>query len=214
MNVLLYLVRHGETTYNAEGRIQGQSDARLSDLGRRQSQAVAESLAALPIEAVYASPLRRALETARYIAEMHGLTIQPDPRLMELDAGVFEGRLQSELAAVHPTELAQWLGGDEDFAIPGGESRRQLMLRGCEAIRAIASAGHREVVVVSHGGLISVVLRSLLKLSQPLPPFSLENGSITQVAVDDRGQFTLISLGRRNCPPRGLTEIAANKPAV
>jgi probable phosphoglycerate mutase len=193
-SLILYLIRHGETTYNAEGRIQGQSDAPLSELGRRQSQAVAEALAALPIEAVYSSPLSRALETARQIAAKHGLAVQTDPRLMELNAGVFEGRLRSELADLYPTELAQWLGGDEDFVIPGGESRRQLTVRGCEALRAIAAAGHHEVVVVTHGGLLSVTLRSLLKMSQPLPPFSLQNGSITRVTVDERSQFALVSL--------------------
>jgi broad specificity phosphatase PhoE len=193
-SLVLYLIRHGETTYNAEGRIQGQSDAPLSDLGHRQSQAAAESLAALPVEAVYSSPLSRAMETARRIAEKHRLTVQTDPRLMELNAGVFERRLRSELADAYPTELAQWLGGDEDFVIPGGESRRQLTVRGCEAIRLIASAGHREVVVVAHGGLLSATLRSLLNMEQPLPPFSLQNGSITRVTVDDRGQFALVSL--------------------
>jgi broad specificity phosphatase PhoE len=194
VKVLLHLVRHGETTYNAEGRIQGQSDAPLSDLGRRQSLAVAESLAALPIEAVYSSPLSRALETARQIALELGLAVETDPRLMELNAGVFEGRLRSDLANIYPAELAQWLGGDEDFLIPEGESRRRLTVRGCEVIRAIASAGHRQIVVVTHGGLLSVTLRSLLNMSQPLPPFSLQNGSITRLTVDDRGQFALVSL--------------------
>ena len=99
---------------------------------------------------------------------------------MELDAGVFEGQLRDDLAGTCPVELARWLGGDEDFAIPGGESRRQLMLRGCEAIRSIAAACHGEVVVVTHGGLLSVTLRALLNMPQPLPPFALLNGSITR----------------------------------
>ncbi len=162
MSVLLHLVRHGESTFNAEERIQGQSDAPLSDLGRRQSEAVAKALAEAPIEAVYSSPLSRALATARPIAEKHGLKVQTDPRLMELDAGVFEGQLRSDLANVYPAEFAHWLAGDEDFAIPGGESRRQLTIRGCEAIHAIAAAGHREAAIVTHGGLLSVAVRSLL----------------------------------------------------
>ncbi len=192
--MLLYCVRHGESTYNAEGRIQGQSDVPLSQLGRRQSEAAAQWLASLPIEAVYSSPLRRALQTAESIAEKHGLRVQPDPRLMELNAGVFQGKLRSDLAAIYPHEFGRWLGGDEDFVIPHGESRRQLSLRGCEAFRAIAAAGHSEAVIVTHGGLLSVTLRSLLNLSEPLPPFSLHNGSITRVMVDDRGRFALLAL--------------------
>ncbi len=189
----MYLVRHGETTYNAEGRIQGQSDAPLSELGHRQSAAVAEALAALPIEAIYSSPLRRARQTAEPIAAKLKLPVHDDPRLMELDAGQFEGRLRSELADVYPAELARWLSGDDDFAIPDGESRRQLAERGSAALRYIAAAGHRQAVVVTHGGLLSATLRSLLNLPQPMPPFAFQNSSITRVTGDDQGQFTLVA---------------------
>jgi broad specificity phosphatase PhoE len=206
--MLLYLVRHGETTYNAEGRIQGQSDAPLSELGRRQSEAVAKALAAVPIEAIYSSPLRRAQETAEPISARLKLPVIDDPRLMELDAGQFEGRLRSELADVYPVELACWLSGDEDFAIPGGESRRQLAERGCAALRAIAAAGHRQAVVVTHGGLLSATLRSLLNMSEAVSPFALQNGSITRVTADDHGQFTLVAFNeiehlREAGPSRG-----------
>lgn len=192
--MLLYLIRHGESTYNAEERIQGQSDVPLSELGRRQGQAVAEALATMPIEAVYSSPLCRASDTARPIADRHGLPVCTDPRLMELNVGVFANRLRSELADEYPTELAQWLGGDEDFVIPGGESRRQLTERGCEAIRSIVAMGHREAVIVTHGGLLSVTLRRLLNLVDPLPPFAIQNGSITRIAIDGNGRFSLVAL--------------------
>jgi broad specificity phosphatase PhoE len=191
---MLYLVRHGESTFNAEGRIQGQAEAPLSELGRRQSLAVADVLAVMPIEAIYSSPLRRALETAECIAAGCRLTVETDPRLKELDAGVFEGKLRSDLAAAYPAELARWLGGDEDFAIPGGESRRQLARRGCDAFRSIVAAGHMQVVVVTHGGLLSATLRELLDMPQPLPPFSLKNGSITRLLVDAQGRFSLVEL--------------------
>jgi broad specificity phosphatase PhoE len=192
--MLLYLVRHGETTFNAEGRIQGQSDAPLSELGRRQSLAVADALADVPIEAIYSSPLIRARETAECIAKRHRLAVQTDLRLMELNAGVFEGRLRGELMVAYPTELARWLGGDEDFAIPSGESRRQLAQRGCEAFRSIVAAGHRQAIIVTHGGLLSATLRTLLDMPQPLPPFSLQNGSIARLAVDGEGHFSLVAL--------------------
>ena len=115
-------------------------------------------------------------------------------RLMELNVGVFQDRLRSELAETYPLELARWLGGDEDFAIPGGESRRQLAERGCEALRSIATAGHCCTVVVTHGGLLSATLRSLLDLPQALPPFSLQNGAISRLTADRDGRFALIAL--------------------
>jgi probable phosphoglycerate mutase len=192
--MLLYLIRHGESTFNAEGRIQGQSEAPLSELGRRQGEAAADALAGRPIDAVYSSPLCRALETARPIATRHQLTTLTDPRLMEINAGVFEGHLRSELTVTQPVELARWLGGDEDFVIPGGESRRQLMQRGCAVLRSIAASGHDEVVVVAHGGLLTATLRALLEMLQPLPPFSLQNGSITRLQADPQGHFSSLAL--------------------
>jgi broad specificity phosphatase PhoE len=192
--MLLYLIRHGESTHNAAGRIQGQSDAALSELGRRQGFAAAEVLRSLPLDAIYSSPLRRAKETAEAVAAPHNLPIQTDPRLMELHVGVFQDRLRTELAEEYPDELSRWLSGDEDFVIPGGESRRQLTARGCEAIRSIVASGHSQIVIVTHGGLLSVVLRSLLGLSEPLPPFSIQNGSITRLSVDSAGRFELLAL--------------------
>jgi len=192
--MFLYLVRHGESTHNAEQRIQGQSDAALSELGRRQSEAVADALAKLPIDAVYSSPLCRAMETAQLVATKHGLAVHADPLLMELNVGAFQDKFRDELEKTHPRELSRWLSGDEDFVIPGGESRRQLTMRGCDAIRSIAAAGHQQTVIVTHGGLLSVTLRSLLNLLQPVPPFSLKNGSITRLAVDPHGHFTLLAI--------------------
>ena len=100
--MLLYCVRHGESTHNAEGRIQGQADIPLSDFGRRQSEAVAEALAALAIDAVYASPLRRALETAEIIARRVQLDVRTDARLMEIHAGIFQNRMRAEIQEQYP----------------------------------------------------------------------------------------------------------------
>jgi 2,3-bisphosphoglycerate-dependent phosphoglycerate mutase len=191
--MLLYLVRHGETILNAEKRIQGQVDAPLSDVGYRQSHAAADALATVPVDAIFASPLRRALETAGCIADRHDVPIQTDPRLMELNAGVFEGRLRSDLEVDYPTELARWLGDDDDFVIPSGESRRQLADRGCEAIRAISAMGYRHAVIVAHGGLFSAMLRVLLNATERLTPFSLRNGSITRLTTNGNGQFSIVS---------------------
>src|SRR5688572_13452490 len=135
--MILYCVRHGESAFNAEGRIQGQTNVPLSELGRRQSQAVAAALGRLPIEAVFSSPLERALETARPVAEALGLTVRIDERLMEINAGIFQGKVWNEIQAAHPREAQRWLAHDPDFVIPGGESRRSLMTRGRAALEAI-----------------------------------------------------------------------------
>lgn len=190
--MLIHCIRHGESTYNAEGRIQGQADVPLSELGRRQGEAAAAALAELPIEAVYSSPLRRALETARPLAEALDVQLQTDPRLMEVNAGVFQTQLRSQLTDLYPEHYAQWLSGDPDFAIPGGETRRELMRRGREVFDQIAAAGHREVAVVSHGGLLAAVLKDLLEIPARRHPFSLQNGSISRIEVNN-GAMKLLS---------------------
>lgn len=179
--MLLYCIRHGESTYNAEGRIQGQSDVPLSDLGRQQGEATAAALAALPIEAIFCSPLRRAVQTAQPLADALRLPLREDPRLMEVHVGNFQDRLRSELDRLHPEAMARWRSGDPDFALPGGESRRELMRRGEEVFREIRSTGLAHVAVVTHGGLLAAALKSLLEIPAHRHPFVLQNGSITRL---------------------------------
>ena len=153
--MILYCVRHGESVYNAEGRIQGRLNVPLSELGRRQSAAAAAALAGLSVDALYASPLRRAMETAEIIADALGLPIQTDLRLMEIDVGVFQDKRPCELAELYPEALARWKSEDLDFVIPGGESRRQLIARGRAALQAIASTGRQAAIIVAHGRLLT-----------------------------------------------------------
>jgi len=193
--MLLYCVRHGESAYNAEGRIQGQSDVPLSELGQRQSRAVAAALSGLPVEAVYASPLRRAMQTAQPVAERLKLEIRTDRRLMEIHAGVFQEKLRGELDELYPAEYARWRSGDPDFAIPGGESRRDLMRRGREVFEEISRSGHGQVVVVTHGGLFAAAVKALLDIPAERHPFVLQNGSISQLELAD-GRVRLLSLNQ------------------
>ncbi len=180
--MIFYCLRHGESTHNAEGRLQGQSDApALSELGRRQSEAAAEMLATFPIEAVFASPLRRAHQTAQIIAARLGLDVRTDARLMEIHVGLFQDRLRSDVERLYPQELARWLSGDPGYRLPGGESRSDLARRGCDVFRDIAHEGFAHVAVVAHGGLILSTLKALLGIPLGQPPLALQNGSISQL---------------------------------
>ena len=190
--MILYCVRHGESEFNADGRIQGQLDTKLSALGHEQGRAAALALARLPIQAVYSSPLARAYDTARYAAEELNLEIRTDSRLMEIHAGVFQGRLWHELEQAYPEAAAAWKSLDPDFRIPDGETRRELMQRGREAIEAIRDAGHEHVAVIAHGGLLTAALKEVLRIPPLLDPFRLLNCSINQLGWDN--QFRLLSL--------------------
>jgi 2,3-bisphosphoglycerate-dependent phosphoglycerate mutase len=189
----LYLIRHGESVYNAEGRIQGHSDVPLSELGRRQGVAAAEVLASLALDALFASPLQRAYETAEIIAARLKLPIRLDDRLKEIDVGIFQGLLRTELDNLYPAEIARWTSEDLDYVVPGGESRRQLVARGRAALRSIAEAGHRHAGVVSHGRVLMITLKDLVGLPLKKPPFALQNGSITTLSYNE-GKFELVAL--------------------
>lgn len=178
----LYCVRHGETQFNSEGRIQGQYDSQLSPLGLRQCQAVAEALTGQAIDAVIASPLTRALRSAECIADHLQLKVVVEPRLMEINAGIFQTLTWHEIAERFPAESAQWRTQNPDFRIPGGESRRDLMIRAAAAFATIREADYRQAVVVAHGGTLSAAFKSLLGIPPERNPFSLGNGSISTIA--------------------------------
>jgi probable phosphoglycerate mutase len=184
--MLLYLVRHGQSAYNAERRIQGQFDISLSPFGHRQGAALAAAFRSLPIDAIYSSPLARARETAEPIAAALGLPIEADDRLKEINAGVFQGVLWSEIEQHSPDLAARWRAQDPDFVIPGGESRRALAERGRAALEAIHAAGHRQAIVVAHGGVLAGALKSLLGIPMETNPFSFYNASISKLAWDRR----------------------------
>jgi probable phosphoglycerate mutase len=192
--MLLYLIRHGQSLFNAEKRIQGQTDIALSPFGEKQSLALAAAFRGLPIDAVYASPLRRAMQTAAPIADVLKLEIRTDDRLKEINAGIFEGVGWDEIESHSPEAAARWQAQEPDFVIPGGESRRALGVRGRAALMDIFEAGHRQAVVVAHGGVLGAALKSLLGIQIDNSPFSFYNASISKLVWDRR--IKLITLNQ------------------
>lgn len=192
--MILYCVRHGESTYNVEGRLQGQSDTRLSPLGVGHAEAIAATLGKLEIDAVYSSPLSRAMETARPLAAALKLPIVEDARLKEIDIGIFQGTLAVDLADRFPEEAARWRSQDPDFRIPRGESRRDLMIRAEAAFLDIRASGHSHAAVVAHGGVLAAAFKALLGVPAERNPFMLYNGSISM--LDWGSQFKLMTLNQ------------------
>jgi probable phosphoglycerate mutase len=154
----LFLVRHGQSTWNAERRWQGHGDPPLSERGRAQTRELLAALASLELEALVSSDLQRAVETARIVAEPLGLELRVDPRWRERHLGVWTGLRREEIAAGWPDVYAQLAAGDPDAAPPEGESQRQLDARIRAAARELAGRhpGGR-VLVVTHRGAIRVL---------------------------------------------------------
>ena len=146
---LFYLVRHGESAWNAENRLCGRSDVPLSENGRRQAQSLAERLRPIPFEALYSSPLKRAFETARLISESIGLEPIPDERLVELDYGQWEGRTFAEVAESDPEAFRAWVADPAQFAPPGGESGLEAQRRIISFLDCLAAKRLRGNVLVA-----------------------------------------------------------------
>jgi broad specificity phosphatase PhoE len=163
--MLLYLIRHGETDWNVEGRCQGFSDSPLNETGRRQAEATARHLSDIKIDAIYSSSLGRAHEMARMIAKYHKAPVQTSDALRELNQGDFEGLTFPELFETHSEFLQEWLRDPADLRVPGGESMREMQTRAWAALEEIVeNNGDGNVVVVGHNLCNSTLLCRLLNL--------------------------------------------------
>lgn len=155
----LHLIRHGETAWNAEGRIQGQTDARLNAIGREQASALKESFVDIPIARVYVSSSVRARDTAALaLGHLSAEFIYLD-ELREIYLSDWEGRLYAEVERVHPEHVDHFRNAPHRFNYPGAETFVELQQRGLTAIQNIIQQGEGlEVAVVSHGAWIKAVL--------------------------------------------------------
>jgi 2,3-bisphosphoglycerate-dependent phosphoglycerate mutase len=155
---LILLARHGETDFNAPPRrVQGALDPPLNARGREQAAALAKEAARHPIEALWSSNQRRAVETAGIVAVAIGLEPRVDPRLAEGDWGDWQGRLVEDIAREEPERWERFVAADPDWRFPGGESIEEHMARTWAALDDIAAEGVL-ALAVCHGGTIRCAL--------------------------------------------------------
>ncbi len=201
----LILVRHGRTEWNRRGRLLGTADIPLDSLGRTQADAVATRLAGEPVDAVYASPLARAAQSAAPIAARHRLAVAVDDRLREIDFGEWQEET-GEQAARASGDYDRWREDPGATTPPRGESLVELRDRVRSALEAIVTARPGGVVVVvTHGGAIRAAL--LVALALPSSAFFrtvIDHGSLTELQCVPEGQF-ITSLNDR-CHLEGIAE--------
>lgn len=187
-----YLVRHGETAWNRDGRIHGHTDVGLNDRGRRQMCTLAERLAGYGFGAVYASDLSRAVESAQILVEGHSIPVETDPGLREFSYGEWEGLTAEEAEARNPEDYACRMALDANaFAAPGGEDTGQLLHRVRRFYERVeARHGPSEnVLVVAHGGSIRALLVCLLGLpDDQFWRFRVDCGSLSVVSNHPGGR--------------------------
>ncbi|HEU5347784.1 MAG TPA: histidine phosphatase family protein [Ktedonobacterales bacterium] len=180
----LLLVRHGQTTFNVEGRLPGQlPGVPLTDEGRRQAHRAAIALAALPLTTIISSPLERAADTAEIIARGWGLTVRTDPRLMDTNVGHWAGQKIDEVARNDPAWKVFTANPDEPPA--GVESFSQVQARAVAAARdALADPANGEyIVLVAHGDVVKLILAQYMNTPIPCVPYlTIANASISGLA--------------------------------
>ncbi|GGZ27034.1 phosphoglycerate mutase [Streptomyces inusitatus] len=187
MSATLLLARHGQTVWHAENRYAGVSDVALTDEGRRQAARLGEWAARNPVDAIWTSPLSRAIETAAPACEALGLTPRREPGLRECDFGAAEGRTLAEFRREHPEAALGFTKDPVAHPFPGAEDPRAAAGRAVEALRRVAGAheGGR-VLVVAHNTLLRLALCELLSI--PLGNYrrvfpGLGNAAVTELRL-------------------------------
>lgn len=189
----LIAVRHGETAWNVDTRIQGHIDIGLNATGLWQAQRAGAALADEPIGVVYASDLSRAWQTAQAIAEPHGLAVQPEPRLRERAFGNMEGMSFAEIEATLPVQAKRWRERDPEFEPEGGESLLTFRDRVTGVAAELAARHPGELVVlVAHGGVMDVLYRAATRQELQAPrTWQLGNAAINRMLWTPEG-FSLV----------------------
>ena len=188
----LILVRHGVTGWNREGRFQGHQDPPLVDEGRLEAALLAARIAADPVlrsARIATSPLQRALDTARAMAAAAGdIPLAPDPRLMEIGQGEWEGRTHAELAVDDAERYRAWRARAGEEQPPGAEPLDTAYARVAAVLADLEAAEAWPACVVSHGGTLRLAARYLLRLpGRRAWALDLDNASISSLlAVEDR----------------------------
>jgi 2,3-bisphosphoglycerate-dependent phosphoglycerate mutase len=193
----LIAVRHGETAWNVDTRIQGQLDIGLNDTGLWQARRVGEALADEPIAAIYASDLARAWQTALEIGRPRGIEVHAEPALRERAFGHFEGRTFADIDASLPEQARLWRTRDPAFAPEGGGESLLAFRERVTGITAQLAQRHpgELVVLVAHGGVMDVLYRAATRQELQAPrTWHLGNAAINRLLWTPQG-FTLVGWG-------------------
>ncbi len=160
----IIIARHGETVWNVEEVFRGRTDIELNETGLQQAQLLGEYLSHEKIEAVYASPLKRALQTAEAVAHQHNLKVSITPALIDFSFGIWQGLSLQKVKENYPVLFNEWADHPERVKIPGGETLQEVRERTLPLIDDVVSRHSGTVVLVSHRAVNKVLMCALLGL--------------------------------------------------
>jgi probable phosphoglycerate mutase len=182
---LLCIVRHGETAWNAEGRVQGQLDVPLNNSGVAQARAVACALQGEQFTAIYSSDLQRVTQTAEPTARLLGLPVRLDPRLRERHYGMFQTLTYADVRVLHPEDYARFKAKDPDYDFRTGESLRAFSARSIECLADLAGRHPGEsILVFTHGGVLEMARRFATGANlSTVREFEIPNCGLNRMAI-------------------------------
>ena len=191
----LYIIRHGQTDWNVQGRIQGRQDIPLNAAGRSQAQMLAKGMEKRPVTPIYSSPQLRAMETAMALAGNQGVEVIPLPELVEIGYGDWEGRTASDILTKERKLYEEWWQHPATVAPPGGETLNQVDERCRQAWDMIRSGMKGDTAVVAHGGTLAHFIVHLLEGQPEAKEIVVSNASITTMDYDpESGACRLVDL--------------------
>ena len=200
----IMLVRHGETEWNVKEVFRGRIDIELNETGLQQAQLLAEYLSGTKIDAIYSSPLKRALTTAEIVANYHKLNVEVAPGLMDLDYGGWQGLPHQEVRSKYGRLYAQWINCPEQIKMPAGESLDEVRRRAMSVVDSVMAKYGGIVVLVSHRVVNKVLICALLGLDNSyfwnikqdtcgITTFNHENGLFILTKHNDTSYLRTIS---------------------
>lgn len=204
-------VRHGETAWNADTRIQGHTDIALNPHGHWQARRLGAVLAEEPIDAIYTSDLSRAYQTAEAVAQASGVALVVEPGLREREFGAFEGKTFAEIEALWPEQALAWRKRVPDFAPVGGESLVQFRDRVLGTVQLLVQQHQQgQIVLVAHGGVMDLLYRAATGQALQAPrTWVLGNAAINRLFWTDGGPTLVGWADTRHLDDAALDESAA-----
>jgi len=184
----IIVVRHGETEWNVKEVFRGRIDIELNETGRKQAELLAEYLSKVKIEAIYSSPLKRALKTAGTIAHYHKLDVKVADGLTDFNYGEWQGLPHQEVKDKYSQLYAEWINSPQQVKMPGGESLDDVRGKALAVVTSVVSKHKGKVVLVSHRVVNKVLICALL---------GLDNSHFWNIRQDNCGMTTFTYANRR-----------------
>ncbi len=196
MKTRFYLIRHGETDWNKQGIYQGWTDIELSQEGKRQAELLGKRFQNLPLNAIYVSPLKRAIATAEPVAKAKGISVQLDSHFKEINFGEWEGSSVPQLTEKYGEPFTNFFNDPFSHEFPGEGSFDKVRQRSVEGFELLLEKHKGQSVgIISHGGLLRVLIMTIMGMDNSFYRKTwLTNTSITIIDVMENGSKLLLTL--------------------